>query len=219
MGKITFTKIQESLFTQITTHKKFPKTFYFTGGTALSAFHLHHRASEDLDFFSEEPFDQNTILDIMKDISLTMKTVYRYTQRERINIFEFVNNENELLIKIDFVYHPYKRLEKGIQTSHIAIDSLLDIATNKLLTINQRTEVKDFVDLYFLLQKFTFWDLIYALKAKYNMEIDIILLAIDCMKAESFTFMPLMRNPLSLKTLQSFFRQKTKELGEIATTK
>jgi len=219
MGKVTFTKLQESLFAQITTHKNFPKTFYFTGGTALSAFYLHHRASEDLDFFSEEPFDQNIILDIIKDISLTMKTAYRYTQHERINIFEFVNSKNELLIKIDFVHHPYKRLEKGIQTPHIAIDSLLDIATNKLLTINQRTEVKDFVDLYFLLQKFTFWDLSYALKTKYNMEIDIILLAVDCMKVESFKFMPLMLESLSLKTLQTFFRQKAEELGKMATTK
>ncbi|MBF8249687.1 MAG: hypothetical protein HW400_288 [Candidatus Levybacteria bacterium] len=219
MGKVTFTKLQESLFTQITTHKNFPKTFYFTGGTALSAFHLHHRVSDDLDFFSEDPFDQNILLDIIKDISLTMKTAYRYTQRERINIFEFVNDKNELLIKIDFVHHPYKRLEKGTQATHIEIDSLLDIATNKLLTINQRTEVKDFVDLYFLLQKFTFWDLIYALKAKYNMEIDIILLATDCMKVESFTFMPLMHDPLSLKTLQGFFRQQAKKLGKMVVTK
>lgn len=219
MGKVTFTKLQEILFTQITTHQSFPKTFYFTGGTALSAFYFHHRASEDLDFFSEEPFDQNVILDIIKDISQTLKTTYRYTQHERINIFEFVSNKNELLIKIDFVHHPYKRLEKGMQTSHIAVDSLLDIATNKLLTINQRSEVKDFVDLYFLLKKFTFWDLTYALKTKYNMEIDIILLAIDCMKVESFTFMPLMHKPFSLKTLQTFFRQKAEEFGKMATTK
>ncbi len=219
MGKITFTKLQEQLFTQITTHPKFPKTFYFTGGTALSAFHLHHRASEDLDFFSEIPFDQNTILDIIKDISATMKTTYRYTQFERINIFEFVNDKNELLIKVDFVHHPHKRLEMGTQATNIAVDSLLDIATNKLLTINQRTEVKDFVDLYFLLKQFTFWDLTYGLKAKYNMEIDIILLAIDCMKVNSFTFMPRMHKPLSLITLQTFFRQKAKELGKMATTK
>ena len=33
--------------------------FYLTGGTALSAFYLHHRESEDLDFFSREPFRAN----------------------------------------------------------------------------------------------------------------------------------------------------------------
>jgi len=30
--------------------------FYWTGGTLLSAVYLHHRRSEDLDFFSDSPF-------------------------------------------------------------------------------------------------------------------------------------------------------------------
>jgi len=30
------------------------KNFYLTGGTALAAFYLHHRMSEDLDFFVKE---------------------------------------------------------------------------------------------------------------------------------------------------------------------
>ncbi len=29
--------------------------FYLTGGTALSAFYLQHRLSEDLDFFTSDP--------------------------------------------------------------------------------------------------------------------------------------------------------------------
>ncbi|MDP3956788.1 MAG: nucleotidyl transferase AbiEii/AbiGii toxin family protein, partial [bacterium] len=31
--------------------------FYLTGGTALAAFYLRHRYSEDLDFFSEKEVD------------------------------------------------------------------------------------------------------------------------------------------------------------------
>src|SRR5262249_5228082 len=30
-------------------------TFYLTGGTALAAFYLNHRVSDDLDFFSDRP--------------------------------------------------------------------------------------------------------------------------------------------------------------------
>ncbi|MCX6705017.1 MAG: nucleotidyl transferase AbiEii/AbiGii toxin family protein [Candidatus Woesebacteria bacterium] len=30
------------------------KTFYLSGGTALSSWYLHHRESYDLDFFSEK---------------------------------------------------------------------------------------------------------------------------------------------------------------------
>jgi len=38
-----------SLFSTIPEHD----SFYLTGGTALSAFYLHHRKSRDLDFFSD----------------------------------------------------------------------------------------------------------------------------------------------------------------------
>lgn len=213
MGKITLTPLQKSLFEQITNDPSFPKTFYFTGGTALSAFYFHHRESEDLDFFSEKPFDTEIIADIMNKVSLAMGVPLRITRYEKVKIFEFVKNE-KLLIKVDFVHHPYKRLEKGMQFGNTEIDSLIDIATNKLLTVNQRTEVKDFVDLYFLLEKFTIWDLFYGLKVKYNMEFDMVLLAADFLKAKDFDFLPKMVNPLSLDTLKAFFREKAKELGK-----
>ena len=32
-------------------------TFYLTGGTALAEYYLHHRKSEDLDFFCNTDFD------------------------------------------------------------------------------------------------------------------------------------------------------------------
>jgi len=35
-----------------------------TGGTALSAFYLHHRVSEDLDFFTANPTKDNEIIKI-----------------------------------------------------------------------------------------------------------------------------------------------------------
>lgn len=35
----------------------FSRSFFLTGGTALSAFYLFHRESQDLDFFSLKPFD------------------------------------------------------------------------------------------------------------------------------------------------------------------
>ena len=37
------------------------KTFYLSGGTALSSWYLHHRESYDLDFFSEK-FEVNARL-------------------------------------------------------------------------------------------------------------------------------------------------------------
>jgi len=215
MGKITFTALQQSLFDKIAQHPFLSKTFYFTGGTALSAVYLHHRESEDLDFFSETDLDDEQISDILDNIATSLHLIPRFTKHYRARIFELVK-KNKVLTKIDFVYHPHKRLEKGVDIKGFPVDSLRDIATNKLLTVNQRTEVKDFVDLYFLLKEFTIWDLIYAVKAKYNMEFDIILVGADFLKINSFNYLPKMIKPLTLEELKSFFRQKAKEIGRRA---
>lgn len=120
---------------------------------------------------------------------------------------------NKVQIKIDFAYYPYRRLKKGLNISGVKLDSLFDIAANKLQTITRRTEVKDFVDLYFLLEKFTLWDLIYAVKEKFRLEIDLIWLGSDFLKAEKFENLPRMLVPFSLKKLQDFYREKAKQLG------
>lgn len=212
MGEITFTPLQQSIFNAITQHPDLPKSFYFTGGTALSAIYFHHRESDDLDFFSEKDFSDESMREIMNDIAASQKLILRYTKQYRSRIFELLKTETRM-IKVDFVNHPYKRLEKGTMIKEFPVDSLRDIATNKLLTINQRTEVKDFVDLYFLLKKFSVWDLLYSVKGKYNIELDIILVASDFLKVENFNFLPKMTKPFTLEELRSFFRQKAKELG------
>lgn len=104
MGKITFTSLQQSIFESITKHPLLPKTFYFTGGTALSAVYLHHRESEDLDFFSEKDFNDEQISDIVEDVAFSIKATSRFTKKYRSRIFELVKN-NKVVIKIDFVYH------------------------------------------------------------------------------------------------------------------
>jgi len=93
---------------------------------------------------------------------------------------------------------------------------LADIATNKLLTINQRTQVKDFVDLYFLLEKYTVWDLMEGMRIKYRMKTEPFFVASDFLKVEDFEFLPKMIKPLDLNELKSFFREKAKETAKKA---
>ena len=40
----------------------FQKSFFLTGGTALAAFYLQHRLSEDLDFFTENSGEVRYVL-------------------------------------------------------------------------------------------------------------------------------------------------------------
>lgn len=214
MGKTQFiTREQEIILDEIKRNDFLRSNFYFTGGTALSSFYLQHRESEDLDLFSEKKFDNQIIFTLMEELGRKHNFTFESRFAEVVYVFNltFKNKEN---LKVDFAYYPYKRIEKGITADKLEVDSVFDITTNKLLSITQRTEVKDFVDLYFLFDKYTMWDLIPAVKLKFGMEIDPFLIAADFMKVDSFEFMPKMLKPLTLLELQDFFKQKAKELAK-----
>lgn len=215
MGKITFTPIQKLIFEEFSKFEPLRDKFYFTGGTALSVFYLHHRYSDDLDFFSESKPEDEILTEFMSKISLLVGFKHRFTKIEEVSVFEFVKKK-KLIAKVDFAYYPYPRLKKGKVYKKVIVDSLRDIATNKLLAISQRSDVKDFVDLYFLLKKFTIWDLMYGVEAKFRRETDLLLLGIDFLKVEEFDFLPKMITPLKLADLQKFFRKKAKVIASRA---
>lgn len=215
MGKVNFTAIQRLVFAELGKNKFLRERFYFTGGTALSVFYLRHRYSEDLDFFSEKPLDEETTFMInafMGKVSGVLKSEHRFTQRETVKIFEF-EKRGKLALKVDFACYPYPRLEKGLVSENVAIDSLRDIATNKLLTICERSNIKDFVDYYFLQKEFTLWDLVYGVERKFNREIDILLLGTEFLKVQEFDYLPKMIAPLELMDLKEFFKEKAKEVA------
>lgn len=217
MGKIQLlTKEQKIILLGIAQSDFLQKQFYFTGGTALSAVYLAHRYSEDLDLFSEKPFDGDEILMLVNGWVEQYNIEVTRRQNERVHVY-FLTFPSKSTLKVDFVHHPYKRIEKGKLFQDIQVDSLLDIATNKLLTINQRSEVKDFVDLYFLLKEFTIWDLMEGIAVKYRMRTELLFVAEDFTKVEDFDVMPRMIKSLTLEELKTFFREKAKEVGRRVT--
>lgn len=219
MGKInrqsdglSFTPIQRLIFDEFSKNSKLRNFFYFTGGTALSAVYLHHRESEDLDFFSESDFNNEIIEEFISNISKIIKIPMRSTQIEKTRMYEFVR-ASKVIIKIDFGHYPYQRLKKRVKINSVEIDSMQDIATNKLHTITARNQVKDFVDLYFLLKEFSFWDLYHGVTEKFRMEIDLIWLASDFLKVNEFESLPKMLLPLTLDELKEFYRKQAKKIA------
>lgn len=212
MGKIqVLTKEQQIILAQV---KKEPffEQFYFTGGTALSAFYLQHRYSEDLDFFTQKKFDAQDVFDLMDSWSKQYSFTFTSEFHQVVYIFMLTFKSKEVL-KVDFGHYPHKRIEENNIIDGLKIDSLTDIAVNKLLTVTQRNSVKDFVDLYFLLNQFTVWDLIQGVRIKFRMELEPYIIASNFLKVEDFTFLPKMILPLTLKDLKMFFREKAKEMG------
>lgn len=213
MGKISiFNKEQKIILDELKKNDFLRQNFYFTGGTALSSVYLQHRYSEDLDFFTTEKFDNQTIFALMSQWSKKHQFIFQSRFVEPVYIFN-LRFENNLKLKIDFAYYPYSRIEKGVDIQGVQVDSLFDIAVNKLLSISQRTDVKDFVDIYFLLDKFTVWDLIEGVRKKFKVKVEPILLASDFLKAEDFDFLPKMIVPLKLSNLREKFRKKAKKMG------
>jgi len=216
MGEIHLqSKEQETIFSQVKNDAYLQSNFYFTGGTALSCVYLNHRYSEDLDFFSEKiKIDTQIIASLVEEWS--KQNNFTYTSNFVEVVYTFYAKFNAAPpLKVDFSYYPYKRVEKGLTIDGFEIDSLLDIAINKLQTISQRTNVKDFVDLYYLLEKFSLWDLREGVRIKFRQQLEPLLLSADLLKVEDFTFLPNMIKPLTLEELQVFFREKAKELGRI----
>lgn len=212
-----FTPIQKTIF-EAFSKTDLAKDFYFTGGTCLSVFHFQHRESEDLDFFSESDFDADLTGKFMEEMALKLNAKLRSTFHERVKIFEFVDSRNQLIIKVDFGFYPHPRLKKGVVINGVEIDSLEDIGANKIHTILQRTQVKDFVDLYFLLEKYTVWDLLHFAQQKFRVEIDLVWLATSLLKVDSFEYLPKMLIPLELSRLQDFYKKLAKKLGKTIIT-
>ena len=190
--------------------------FYLSGGTALSEFYLHHRLSEDLDFFSQEEVDTQGISTVLKKIQRAAGiTNVTYEQSFNRNLF-FLHLEDDV-IKTEFTYYPFPRIEDGQRVGNLAVDSLLDIAVNKLFTISQKPRSRDFIDLFCILRKKTEWDvdnLIAKAKIKFDHHVDPLQLSAQFVKATELKDYPRMLIDLKEEEWQSFFMDEARRLAQ-----
>ncbi len=213
MGKISIvTKKQELILKAFQSNDFLKKNFYFTGGTALSLFYLQHRQSIDLDFFTQKEVNSQVIIRIVDEWSRKYNFKYSSEFIEKIYIFHF-NFPGKQKLKVDFAHYPYSRLKKGLKKQGMDVDSQFDIAVNKLMVVTQRENVKDFIDLYFLLKKFTFWDLFRGVDSKFKQRFEPTIIASDFLKVEEFDFLPKMVKSLDLEELKKYYRNLAIKIG------
>jgi len=191
------------------------ENFYLTGGTPLAAFYLHHRYSEDLDFFSEQEID-------MLNLNIALKRVREVLHPQTVDFQQSYNRNlfflhfKEEVLKVEFTYFPFPRMEKGSTEYGVVIDSLLDIAINKLFTIYQRTAARDYIDLYSLCKQegYTVQDLIAKAKVKFDWHIDPLQLGTQFIKAEEAKDYPRLITDIQPEAWQSFFIEEAKKLKQ-----
>lgn len=123
--------------------------FYWTGGAALAFLYLHHRQSKDLDFFTDEPFTYNQIIGFINSLKKDLN-LKKIETRKIFDRWEFFLHDTEEL-RIEFVFYGHPKIKARQKWQGIFVDCLEDIVTNKVMALFDRNDVKDLVDLYFIL--------------------------------------------------------------------
>jgi predicted nucleotidyltransferase component of viral defense system len=208
-------KNQIDLLSLLAKENTITDNFYLTGGTALAEFYLHHRLSEDLDFFSENEFEPQAISALLKKIQKAagIKKV-SYEQSFNRNLFFLTLKDDS--IKTEFTYFPFTRIDIKQKFGKLSVDSLLDIAVNKIFTIYQKPRSRDFIDLYCILQEkpdFTIDDLAEKAQIKFDTFIDPLQLAAQFVKCQELKDYPTILKMLDEKAWQSFFMNEAKRLS------
>jgi len=192
----------------------FCQWYYFTGGTPLAAFYLQHRLSEDIDLFSEEEIHVPSVRTFLKKIGGLLdikKTDYR--QFLGLHSFQLYFSDANIL-KVDFNYYPFPRIEKGAAYKNIAVDSILDIAVNKVQTIATKARARDFIDLFFIIQEkgYILDELLKTARNKFDWHTDPLQFGSRLLQATEVKDFPRMIKQINHQEWQDFFVEEAKKL-------
>lgn len=168
MEKSEIAALLKKLLNDIIKAGVLPKDCYLAGGTAVY-FYLNHRLSRDLDFFSLNVFHSEIILKRFENYFevkieiLEKDTIIIYLTKEKIK-FSLFHYPYPLLNNLHF-----KEINNHMECP---IASFLDIIAMKIIAIVQRGSAKDFIDLFFLLEKMKlqFHEIVGLVKKKYGVE-------------------------------------------------
>ena len=131
--------------------------FLLVGGTAL-ALQIGHRFSVDLDLFTAEAFAEQSLLD-----HLNQRYAFRSGMTRKGTLVGTIDG-----VKTDFITHAYRWVEPPLQREGLRLASLQDIAAMKLNAISVSGErIKDYIDLYYLLERFSLEEMVRFYQIKY----------------------------------------------------
>ncbi|MDD3528035.1 MAG: hypothetical protein EOM59_13440 [Clostridia bacterium] len=132
--------------------------FYLTGGTALSRAYLHHRYSDDLDFFvngvSDFKMQVNTVIKALTDAGNRIDISVADDGFARIFVFD-----GESPLKLDFVNDvPFRSGTPVFTPLFNKTDNLNNILSNKITALG-RYSTKDIVDIVYICESLKFnWE-------------------------------------------------------------
>lgn len=188
--------------------------FYLTGGTALARFYFHHRESLDLDLFTND-FGQDfaqvnqVVLGILHALEL------RITSQVVTDTFiqYIVANTAGTSLKVDLVKDIPVHFGALLVKNGVRVDNLENIGSNKVLAVFGRTDAKDFIDLYWILQHTDFkFDDLYRQAREKDPGLSELYLAYALQNVEKIRLFPRMVQPLPWEDVKAFFQVLAREL-------
>lgn len=214
MGQKTILTENQKKFLELILKEPFIlKRFYWTGGTVLSEIYLKHRESRDIDLFSEKAIHLQSV---NKFVGITggLLKAQTITHRRFLGLHSYVFQLPKEELKVDFNYYPFPRINKGGKWRSLDVDSLEDIAVNKIHTVSTKARSRDFVDLFFIFQNtgLNLKRLISLAKAKFDWDIDPIQLGETFSEVATYKDLPKMLVPFNQEIMEEFFLKLAKSL-------
>lgn len=119
-------------------------------------------------------------------------------------------------LKVEFTYFPFVQTEKPKETEGVLIDSLVDIAVNKVFTIHQNPRGRDYFDIYMILkrERWTLSDLVKKARIKFDTKVDPLQLGSQLIKVKNLLDDPILRgSKVKREEVEEFFLNEAKNLG------
>lgn len=133
--------------------------FYLAGGTAL-ALQLGHRTSKDFDFFTLKKFDS---LILIREFRKIFGKEVKNPRRDKDSLWLNIKN-----IDVSFLKYPYKLICPTTSYLTINLARPEDIAAMKLEVIVGRGTKRDFIDIYYLMEKYGLKQILEFTRQKYS---------------------------------------------------
>lgn len=206
------TPLQQKVLVELFDHRIADRGYYLTGGTALSAFYLKHRYSDDLDFFTRKRDSlEEDFRDFQNVLSSTgITTILQDITESYARVFVDFEDQKTTPLKVEFARDVPVMMAPPEVHDQVVVDSFEDIAVNKVCTILSRYEPKDFCDLYFILRE-SRYDLDYLIgrarekEAAFDDEEGVLIFATNLLSVKEFRFLPRMIKPLTVEDLGRYF--------------
>ncbi|MEK7076829.1 MAG: nucleotidyl transferase AbiEii/AbiGii toxin family protein [Patescibacteria group bacterium] len=179
--------------------------FYLAGGTGL-ALKLGHRVSGDLDFFSEDAFDEAKLIE-----KLSRFPEFRLEKKGEQSVLASAHG-----VKLSFLGYPYPLLFPTQEALGLRVADLRDIACMKIDAVGSRGTKRDFIDLYCIIRTslalseiLQFFEKKYAALHYNMMHIKKSLVYFEDAEGDP---LPQMLQPVSWEEVKTFFENEMRHL-------